>query len=81
MGWKYLYSMIATFTARFTKIDSGYLGELIEWPELITEGTDLEECRCMLEDALHEMVLAYQELGKTIPAGQAALTEAMAVEV
>lgn len=33
--------MIATFTARFTKIDSGYMGELIEWPDVITEGADL----------------------------------------
>ena len=58
--------MIATFTARFTKIDSGYLGELIEWPEVITEGKDLEDCRAMLEDALHEMVQAHQELGQEI---------------
>lgn len=73
--------MIATFTARFTKIDSGYLGELIEWPEVITEGTDLENCRSMLEDALNQMILAYRELGKEIPVAHAALTEPMAVEV
>jgi len=73
--------MIATFTARFTKIDSGYMGELIEWPEVITEGSDLEDCRRMLEDALHEMVLAYHESGKEIPASNAALTEPLAVEV
>jgi predicted RNase H-like HicB family nuclease len=73
--------MIATFTARFTKIDSGYMGELIEWPEVITEGSDLEDCRRMLEDALREMVLAYHESGKEIPATNAALTEPIAVEV
>ncbi len=73
--------MIATFTARFTKIDSGYLGELIEWPEVITEGKDLEDCRAMLEDALHEMVLAYQEQGHEIPSARAALTEPIAVEL
>jgi predicted RNase H-like HicB family nuclease len=73
--------MIATFTARFTKIDSGYMGELIEWPEVITEGSDLEDCRRMLEDALHEMILAYQESGKQIPVAQATLTEPIAVEV
>jgi predicted RNase H-like HicB family nuclease len=55
--------MIATFTARFTKIDSGYLGELIERPEVITEGSDLEDCRRMLEDALHEMIMAYHDSG------------------
>jgi predicted RNase H-like HicB family nuclease len=73
--------MIATFTARFTKIDSGYMGELIEWPEVITEGTDLEDCRRMLEDALHEMILAYHEIGKEIPVAKAVLTEPIAVEV
>lgn len=73
--------MIATFTARFTKINSGYMGELIEWPEVITEGSDLEDCRKMLEDALNEMILAYRDLGKEIPAVRAGLTEPMAVEV
>jgi len=73
--------MIVTFTARFTKIDSGYMGELIEWPEVITEGSDLEDCRKMLEDALHEMIIAYHESGKEIPVAQSALTEALAVEV
>lgn len=73
--------MIATFTARFTKIDSGYMGELIEWPEVITEGTDLEDCRKMLEDALHEMVLAYRERGEEIPVCTAALFEPIAIEV
>jgi len=43
------------------------MGQLIEWPEVVTEGKDLEECRSMLRDALNEMVLAYQELGKEIP--------------
>lgn len=73
--------MIATFTARFTKIESGYMGELIEWPEVITEGFDLEDCRRMLEDALHEMITAYREGGKEIPVVTAALTEPIAVEV
>jgi predicted RNase H-like HicB family nuclease len=73
--------MIATFTARFTKIDSGYMGELIEWPEVITEGSDLEDCRRMLEDALHEMITAYHDSGKEIPVIRTALTEPLAVEV
>jgi predicted RNase H-like HicB family nuclease len=51
---------MASFTARYTKIDSGYMGQLIEWPEVVTEGADIEECRSMLRDALREMILAYQ---------------------
>ena len=68
------------YTAKYTKIDSGYMGQLIEWPEVITEGEDLEECRAMLRDALHEMILAYRELGKEIPLGNA-LIEQLPIEV
>ncbi|HDR14699.1 MAG TPA: type II toxin-antitoxin system HicB family antitoxin [Desulfobacteraceae bacterium] len=58
---------MVNFTAKYTKISSGYMGQLVEWPEVITEGRDLEGCRLMLRDALNEMVLAYQQLGKEIP--------------
>jgi len=56
------------------------MGQLVEWPEVVTEGKTLEECRKMLQDALHEMVLAYQEQKKEIPLG-GALLEQMPVEV
>lgn len=51
--------MLYTYTAKYTKIKSGYMGQLVEWPEVVTEGKTLEECRAMLQDALQEMVLAY----------------------
>jgi predicted RNase H-like HicB family nuclease len=73
-------SMISTFTAKYIKIDTGYMGQLVEWPEVITEGKDVEECREMLEDALQEMILAYREQDKEIPAGRA-LFEQIPVEV
>jgi hypothetical protein len=41
---------------------------------------DLEECRAMLKDALHEMLLAYKDIGKEIPLGNA-LIEQLPVEV
>jgi len=68
------------YTAKYTKIDSGYMGQLVDWPEVITEGKNLEECRTMLKDALHEVVLAYKDLGKNIPLGNA-LIEQLPVEV
>jgi predicted RNase H-like HicB family nuclease len=71
---------MVNYTAKYTKIDSGYMGQLVEWPEVVTEGKDLEECRAMLRDALQEMLLAYQQLGKEIPAGNA-LIEQLPVEV
>ncbi|WP_198408355.1 type II toxin-antitoxin system HicB family antitoxin [Desulfobacula toluolica] len=51
-----------SYTAKYTKLEKGYMGQLIEWPEVITEGKNLEECRFMLRDALSEMVLAYKEM-------------------
>ena len=71
---------MVNYTAKYTKIDSGYMGQLVEWPEVITEGKNLEECRAMLRDALNEMVLAYKQLGKEIPIGNA-LIEQLPVEV
>jgi predicted RNase H-like HicB family nuclease len=71
---------MTSYTAKYTKIDSGYMGQLVEWPEVVTEGKDLEECRAMLRDALNEMVLVYEQLGKEIPIGNA-LIEQLPVEI
>jgi len=58
---------MTNYTAKYTKIAAGYMGQLVEWPEVVTEGKDLEDCRAMLRDALNEMILAYKELGKEVP--------------
>ncbi len=71
--------MITTLTARYTRIDSGYMGQIIEWPEVVTEGKDLEDCRASLRDALEQMTIVQRELGKAIPQTQA-LVEPMTVE-
>ena len=72
--------MLKTYTAKYTKIDSGYMGQLIEWPEVITEGKSLEDCRELLEDALLEMIAAYRQQGKEIPAS-GGLIEQIPVEI
>lgn len=74
------YTKMVNYTAKYTKISSGYMGQLVEWPEVVTEGKDLENCREMLRDALHEMLISYQELGKEIPLGNA-LIEQLPIEV
>jgi predicted RNase H-like HicB family nuclease len=58
--------MMISYTAKYTKIKSGYMGQLVEWPEVVTEGKDLEACREMLRDALNEMVLAYTLSGHNL---------------
>jgi predicted RNase H-like HicB family nuclease len=72
--------MLRNYTAKYTKIDSGYMGQFIEWPEVVTEGKNIEDCRSMLHDALREMVLAYQQQRKEIPLGNC-LIEQIPVEV
>jgi len=62
---------IENYTAYYTKISSGYLAQLVEWPEVVTEGVDLEDARDSLRDALDEMIAAYLESGWEIPKGSA----------
>ena len=62
--------MAATLTARYIKVPSGYMGQVLEWPEVVTEGRDLESCRASLRDALDQMVLAYRDMGREIPVDQ-----------
>ncbi|MDI6798276.1 MAG: type II toxin-antitoxin system HicB family antitoxin [Desulfatibacillaceae bacterium] len=71
---------MTNYTARYFKTESGYMGQLMEWPEVVTEGSDLEECRAMLRDALKQMILAYRRLEKEIPVGNA-LFEQVPIEV
>ena len=72
--------MLKIFTAKYTKISSGYMGQLVEWPEVVTEGKTLEECREMLQDALKEMIAACRERHEEIPPG-GDLLEQIPVEV
>lgn len=73
-------NMTHTYTAKYMKIPSGYIGQLIEWPEVITEGKTIEKCREMLQDALNEMIAAYKQQKKEIPVGRV-LFEQIPVEV
>jgi predicted RNase H-like HicB family nuclease len=72
--------MIHTYTAAYTRITSGYMGQLVEWPEVITEGKTIEECRALLRDCVTEMTAAYRQLRKEIPSGNC-LIEQLAVKL
>ena len=43
------------------------MGKLLEWPGVITEGDDLDDCRECLIDAAKEMALTYYEEGLELP--------------
>ena len=60
--------MLQNYLVKYVETSSGYMGQIVEWPEVISEGKTLAECRASVEDALREMVLAYRQLGKDIPA-------------
>jgi predicted RNase H-like HicB family nuclease len=72
--------MLQNYLVKYTEIPSGYMGQIVEWPEVVTEGTTLDECRENLADALQEMIAAYCQLKKEIPIGRF-LMEPFAVEV
>jgi len=72
--------MLRTYTANYTRIPSGYMGQLVEWPEVITEGKTLDKCRESLQDALREMIAACRQTRTEIPPG-GGLLEQIPVEV
>jgi predicted RNase H-like HicB family nuclease len=51
------------------------MGQLVEWPEVITEGRTLGECREMIQDALREMIIAYRQQNKEFPIGGALIEQ------
>ena len=59
--------MVNTYTAKYTRIPSGYTGQLVEWPEVITDGEAPEDCRESLQDALREMIAADRQQEKELP--------------
>lgn len=61
--------MLKTYTAKYTPISRGYMWQLVDWPEVITEGKTLEECRESLHDALTEMIAVHRQQRKEIPLG------------
>ena len=69
--------MLKSYTAKYLKIESGYMGQLVEWPEVITEGKTIDECRELLKDAVGEMILAYRQQGKEIPLGGGLLEQVL----
>jgi predicted RNase H-like HicB family nuclease len=69
--------VVKSYIAKYVKINSGYMGQLVEWPEIISEGKTIDECREMLKDALKEMMLAYKQQGREIPIGGGLLEQVL----
>ena len=43
------------------------MGQVLEWPEIVTEGDTIEDCQANVLDAIREMVKAHQSEGLEIP--------------
>ncbi len=59
-----------SFVATYQRISRGYMGRIVGFAGVVTEGKTLEACRESLNDALKEMILAYQQEGQPLPTGQ-----------
>ena len=66
------------YNACYTPIPAGYMGQLLDWPEVVTEGATIQQCTELLQDALNEMIQAYSELGKPIPKPQCMVGQILA---
>lgn len=57
------------FTACYRKLEEGfgYMGQLLEWPNVLTSGKDIEECKELLLEVAGEMADIYREDGQKIP--------------
>jgi len=66
--------------AVYQKVPRGYMGRILGFPGVISEGKTLDDCRASLADALHEMACAYREQGEDLPSEQLVL-EPLLVEL
>ncbi|MBQ7561417.1 MAG: type II toxin-antitoxin system HicB family antitoxin [Synergistaceae bacterium] len=67
------------FTACYTKLDDCYMGQLLEWTNIITDGKTIDECREMLIDAAREVALSYADEGKKIPTPSNVVVESISI--
>ena len=44
--------MLSNYTAKYIKISSGYIGQLVEWPEVVTEGKTLGRLKSVKTSSL-----------------------------
>ena len=64
-----------SYTAKFAKIDSGYIGRRLDWLKVATEASTVDECNTMFRAILHEtLVLAYRHVGQWMPVGNVLLS-------
>ena len=70
------------FTACYTKLKDGcgYMGQLLEWPNVITYGENINDCRDSLIDVAAEMADIYKEDGLKIP-NRTLIVEPLAIPV
>ncbi len=59
--------MLEYHAAYFPIEDGWYMGQLLDFPGVVTQGRDLEEARYMVRDALKIMPEVYMDEGEPLP--------------
>jgi predicted RNase H-like HicB family nuclease len=59
--------MLEYHAAYFPIEDGWFIGEVLDFPGVATQGKDLEDARFMVRDALKLMAEVYLEQGKSLP--------------
>ena len=72
--------MVKIYTARYTRTDTDWKGQLLEWPGLSAEGEMLDACRDSLAARLHAGIEACHAEGTEAPY-ESGVGELMVVDV
>ena len=59
--------MLEYHAAYFAIEDGWYLGEVLDFPGVVTQGRGLEDARYMVRDALRLMAECYLDEGRSLP--------------
>lgn len=59
------------YTIQYVKDFDGYTAQVVEWPDVVSCGTNFDECRDMIFSAIQEMMVDYKNDGKEIPKASA----------
>ena len=72
--------MINEYTTRFVKSEDGFIGQIVEWPDIVSKGRSLEDCRDSLGTTLKQMIQEYVVEGRAVPESANAIFSQVSLE-
>ncbi|WP_040294987.1 serpin family protein [Beggiatoa alba] len=58
---------LTSYNALYIKTETGFIGKILEWQEIIVQSENLDDCRNQLSQMLYDNILAFQQQNKPIP--------------